>query len=193
MKKKIISIALVVAMIAIIAAGSFAYFTDNEVKNNEFTVGKVDITLTEPNWDKTGYVDADTVYAGEPLAKDPTVTVDEKSNPCFVRVKVDGLDQFGDKGKITYRTDYVTGKLGENWVDGNDGYFYYTKVLEAGQTTDALFDQVVMPTGLTGDEDAKDIVVTAEAVQAQGAMARWADVQNMTVEQIANWFTTCGM
>lgn len=193
MKKKIISIALVVAMIAIIAAGSFAYFTDNEVKNNEFTVGKVDITLTEPKWDESGSIDADTVYAGEPLAKDPTVTVADNSNPCFVRVKVENLDQFGSKGDITYRTDYVTGKLGENWVEGEDGYFYYTKVLEAGQTTDALFDQVVMPTGLTGGENAQDIVVTAQAVQAQGAMAKWTDVQKMTVEEIVAWFTTCGM
>lgn len=193
MKKKIISIALVVAMIAIIAAGSFAYFTDNEVKNNEFTVGKVDITLTEPNWETQGKIDADTVYAGEPLAKDPTVTVADNSNPCFVRVKVENLDQFGSKGDITYRTDYVTGKLGENWVEGENGYFYYTKVLEAGQTTDALFDQVVMPTGLTGGENAEDIVVTAQAVQAQGAKSSWAAVQSMTVAEIAAWFTTCGM
>ena len=193
MKKKIISIALVVAMIAIIAAGSFAYFTDNEVKNNEFTVGKVDITLTEPNWETQGKIDADTVYAGEPLAKDPTVTVADNSNPCFVRVKVENLDQFGPKGDITYRTDYVTGKLGENWKLHTDGYFYYTKVLQPNDVTDALFDQVVMPTGLTGGEKASDIVVTAEAVQAQGAMAKWADVQSMTVEQIAAWFTTCGM
>lgn len=193
MKKKIISIALVVAMIAIIAAGSFAYFTDTDDATNTFTVGKVDITLTEPKWVESGSEDADTVYAGEPLAKDPTVTVADNSNPCFVRVKVENLDQFGPKGDITYRTDYVTGKLGENWVDGGDGYFYYTKVLEAGQTTDALFDQVVMPTGLTGGENAEDIVVTAQAVQAQGAMAKWTDVQKMTVEQIAAWFSTCGM
>lgn len=193
MKKKIISIALVVAMIAIIAAGSFAYFTDTDDATNTFTVGKVDITLTEPKWVESGSKDADTVYAGEPLAKDPTVTVADNSNPCFVRVKVENLGQFGPKGDITYRTDYVTGKLGENWVDGKDGYFYYTKVLEAGQTTDALFDQVVMPTGLTGGENAQDIVVTAQAVQAQGAMAKWTDVQKMTVEEIAAWFTTCGM
>lgn len=191
MKKKIISIALVVAMIAIIAAGSFAYFTDTDDATNTFTVGKVDITLTEPKWVESGSEDADTVYAGEPLAKDPTVTVADNSNPCFVRVKVENLDQFGPKGDITYRTDYVTGKLGENWADGGDGYFYYTKVLEAGQTTDALFDQVVMPTGLTGGENAEDIVVTAQAVQAQGAMAKWTDVQKMTVEQIAAWFDTC--
>ena len=47
MKKKILSIALVVAMIAIIAAGSFAYFTDTDTENNTFTVGNVKIDLIE--------------------------------------------------------------------------------------------------------------------------------------------------
>lgn len=193
MKKKILSIALVVAMVAVIAAGSLAYFTDKDAATNTFTVGNVNITLTEPNWDSTGKEDAREVYAGEPLAKDPTVTNDGE-NPCFVRIKVENLGQFGDKGAITYRTDYVTGKLGDGWVMGADGYFYYTKVLEVGATTDALFDQIVMPTGLTGGEPAAPINVTAEAVQAQGAKAKWADVQQMNdVADIAAWFTTCGM
>lgn len=139
-----------------------------------------------------GSKDADTVYPGEPLKKDPTVTVDEKSNPCFVRISVEGLKQFGEKGDIIYRTDYVDNKLGENWGLHTDGYYYYTKVMEAGQTTDALFDQIVMPTTLTGNEEAQPINVVAQAVQAQGAKASWADVQNMTVEEIAAWFTTCG-
>ena len=47
MKKKILSIALVVAMIAIIAAGSFAYFTDKDAQTNTFTVGNVKIDLFE--------------------------------------------------------------------------------------------------------------------------------------------------
>lgn len=190
MKKKIISVALVICLIAVAAVGTLAYFTDSDEAENVFTVGNVDITLTEPNWESTGKEDAPEVYAGEPLAKDPTVTNDG-SNPCFVRIKVENLDQFGNKGAITYRTDYVTDKLGENWVKGTDGYFYYTKVLEVGATTDALFDQIVMPTGLTGGEEADPILVTAEAVQAQGAKAKWADVQTMTVDEIAAWFGTC--
>ena len=190
MKKKIISVALVICLIAVAAVGTLAYFTDSEEAENVFTVGDVNITLTEPNWESTGKEDAPEVYAGEPLAKDPTVTNDG-SNPCFVRIKVENLDQFGNKGAITYRTDYVADKLGENWVKGTDGYFYYTKVLEVGATTDALFDQIVMPTGLTGGEEADPILVTAEAVQAQGAKAKWADVQTMTVDEIAAWFGTC--
>lgn len=192
-KKKIVSLCLAAVLVVMAVAGAtVAYFTDTDSKDNTFTVGNVDITLAEPNWESSGSVDAPDVYPGEPLAKDPTVTNSGK-NPCFVRISVANLDQFGQKGMITYRTDYVTGKLGTDWVLHTDGYFYYTKVLAVGETTDALFDQIVMPTGLTGGEAAEDIVVTAQAVQAQGAKPSFAAVETMTVEEIAAWFTTCGM
>lgn len=49
MKKKVISIALVIALIAVIAVGSFAYFTDKDSATNTFTVGNVKIELLESN------------------------------------------------------------------------------------------------------------------------------------------------
>lgn len=195
MKKKIVALCLVIALAATaVIGGTLAYFTDDEEATNTFTVGNVDITLTEPNWEGTGSQDAPEVYPGEPLAKDPTVT-NSGANPCFVRIKVEGLDCLTPAGMITYRTDYVTGELGDHWVDGGDGYFYYDQVLAVGATTDALFDQIVIPTDLeNGDAETEfNVVVTAEAVQAQGAKASWAAVQNMTVAEIAAWFATCGL
>lgn len=53
MKKRVLSIALVVAMIAIIAAGSFAYFTDKDEATNTFTVGNVKIDLIESSLHRT--------------------------------------------------------------------------------------------------------------------------------------------
>ena len=193
MKKKITAIALVICLMAVaVIGGSLAYFTDKDDATNTFTVGNVSIELTEPKWDAAGSEDAPEVYPGEALAKDPTVTNDG-ANPCFVRVKVTGLDCLGDAGMITYRTDYVDGALGTDWVLHTDGYYYYTKVLAAGETTDALFDQIVIPTALTnGDGETEfNVVVNAEAVQAQGAKPSFAAVQAMTVAEIAAWFTTC--
>lgn len=54
MKKKILSIALVVAMVAVIAAGSLAYFTDKDAAENTFTVGNVNINLIEQERDAQG-------------------------------------------------------------------------------------------------------------------------------------------
>ena len=194
LKKKLTAAALVVAFGATAVTGAtLAYFTDTEQADNVFTVGNVDIQLTEPNWNASGSKDAPDAYPGEALAKDPTVTNDGK-NPCFVRIKVEGWDVLGANNKITYRTDYEDGKLGDNWVLGNDGYFYYNKVLAVDATTDAVFDQIVVPTTVTNGYDGNyDLVVKAEAVQAQGAKASWSAVQAMTVEEIAAWFKTCGM
>lgn len=197
-KRKILLLAAAVCMIAILAVGgTLAYFTDTtDVKKNTFTVGNVDIELTEPEWDKQGSEDAPEVYPGEALAKDPTVT-NTGANPCFVRVKVEGLDCLKEVGAsdIIVRTDYTDNKLGDNWVQHTDGLYYYTKVLAKGEVTDALFDQIVIPTDLTnGDGKTEfDIDVTAYAVQAQGAKSSWADVQKMEVADIAAWFETCGM
>lgn len=200
-KKKILTLAMALSMVAILAiGGTIAYFTDTEDATNTFTIGNVDITLTEPDWVGTGSVDAPQAYPGEALAKDPTVTNDG-ANPCFVRISVEGLDCLGDAGDIIYRTNYADNTLGENWVLHTDGYFYYTKVLAIGESTSALFDQIVIPAGVT-NEDAVDadgsvlnynIDVTAYAVQAQGARPSFSAVQNMTVEEIAAWFDTCGL
>ncbi len=192
MKKKIVTLSLVVALAATaVIGGTLAYFTDTDEKTNVLTVGNVDIILTEPGWEETGKEEAKDAYPGEALAKDPTVTNDG-ANPCFVRVKVEWDETIGE---MEYRTNYESGKLGDGWVDGNDGYFYYAHVLEIGATTDALFDQIVVSKDLTNDntDTEYNVVVSAQAVQAQGAKASWADVQNMTVEEIAAWFDTCGM
>ena len=195
MKKKLVAIFLCVAMLAVAAvSGTLAYFTDKDEKTNVFTVGNVDIVLTEPKWDATGAAEAQDVYPGEALAKDPTVT-NQGKNPCFVRISVTELDQFvekfGQNAMIKYRTAYVDGALGEGWVLHTDGYFYYTKVLQPGESTTALFDQIVMPFELTNNATTEDIVVTAYAAQAQGAKPSFSAVQQMTVEEIAAWMNTC--
>ena len=191
--KKILALCLVLALaLTAIGGATLAYFTDTDNADNVFTVGNVDIDLTEPNWDAAGKVDAPEVYPGEALAKDPTVT-NNGANPCFVRISVTGWDCLAPAGNITYRTDYVDGKLGENWVKYGD-YFYYTKVLAADAKTDALFDQIVMPENLTNGYDGSyTLSVVAEACQAQGAKPSFSAVEAMTVEEIAAWFATCGM
>ena len=202
MKRKLFAMCLVAALAATaVIGGTLAYFTDSDAAENTFTVGNVDIALTEPNWEAKGKAEAETVYPGEPLAKDPTVE-NIGANPCFVRVSVSNLDQFGEKGDIVYLTGYQEGELGEGWVDGKDGYFYWTKPLAARGTEDdewnqglvsktaPLFDQIKMPVGLVGGEEAEPIVVAAQAVQAQGARASWADVKEMEVAEIQAWFNT---
>lgn len=191
MKKKLVTGALLCAFGAVaVTGGTLAYFTDTDAKDNTFTVGNVDIELTEPNWEKSGKTEGENAYPGEALAKDPTVT-NKGENPCFVRISVDGWESLAPAGEITYRTDYEDRKLGDKWVEYN-GYYYYHGVLAKDAKTDALFDQIVIPTDVTNGYDGTyTLTVKAEAVQAQGARPSFSAVEAMTVEEIAAWFGTC--
>ena len=189
MKKKITAICLVVALAAIaVVGGSLAYFTAEDDATNTFTVGNVSIELTEPSW-----TNDPAVYPGEILAKDPTVT-NNGANPCYVRIKVDGLNCLNKvgAGDVTYITDDTAGKLGSGWVDGEDGYFYYTSILNAGNETSAVFQQIQIPTDLTnlaeGVENSFDVEVSAQAVQAQGAAMAG---NTITLAELQAWFTAC--
>ncbi len=54
MKKRIVTIALVVALVAIAAVGTLAYFTDTDEATNTFAVGNVEIDLIEQQKGETG-------------------------------------------------------------------------------------------------------------------------------------------
>ena len=83
MKKKLTAIALIVAILAVgIIGGSLAYFTDTtQAEVNTFTVGKVDINLTEPEWKEN---EDHTLMPGHVFAKDPTITVAQDSQDAYV-------------------------------------------------------------------------------------------------------------
>ena len=212
-KRKIILLVALLSMVAILGVGgTLAYFTAGDEATNTFTVGSIAIDLIEPDWDDVGKAEAVDSYPGEPLAKDPQV-VNTGKNPCFVRIKVEGLDQFtekyGDDAMIKLRyidadSVYHEGINTTDWeYNEEDGYYYYKKVLATVDTagdawnvglvakTPELFSQIVIPTQLENSEETKPIVVKAYAVQAQGARAAYSDVKNMTVAEIAAWFETC--
>lgn len=66
MKKRVLSIALIIALVAVIAVGSFAYFTDNDAETNTFTVGNVKIDLIESQYHRVNAGRGETT-AAEPL------------------------------------------------------------------------------------------------------------------------------
>ena len=83
-KNKILAIALISSLIAICASGSLAYFMDTEEKNNTFTMGNVDLKLTEPAWDETN----NNLIPGISLPKDPTITLEATSNDAYMFLKL---------------------------------------------------------------------------------------------------------
>lgn len=210
-KRKILLLVALLCMVAILGVGgTLAYFTAEDEATNTFTVGNVKIDLIEPKWDELGKAEGVDAYPGEALAKNPQV-VNTGNNPCFVRIKVDNLDQFvktyGEDAMIGLRYIDAKGAYhdGINTTDWEylNGYYYYKHVVATVATagdawnvgleakTTELFSQIVIPTQLQNGEPTAPINVKAYAVQAQGARPSWSAVKAMTVEEIAAWFDTC--
>ena len=94
MKKKLIALVVCLTMLAIaLIGGTMAYFTDDEEQTNTFTVGKVEISLDETQIDadgvtagnqKTTESNAYKLIPGREYTKDPTITVEEGSEPAYI-------------------------------------------------------------------------------------------------------------
>lgn len=77
-KRKILSLALTLCMVAILAVGgTLAYFTDTDSKTNTFTVGNVDITLNDVFPDGK-------LQPGKKLNKDVSITLENGSEDAYV-------------------------------------------------------------------------------------------------------------
>ena len=214
--KKFIKIAsLVLCAVALVVASvlaTLAYLqSTSNVAKNTFTVGKVAITLDEAKVDEYGVPveGADRVIENEyklipsqTYTKDPTVTVADKSEPCYVRMLVtitdiadvkavfgnDFLPQDFVNGTWDSATWISTGVVTEN-TDGSYTYeFRYKEVVDAREGAvklEPLFTEFhigndLTETQLTKIADAK-INVVAHAIQATGfanADAAWSSWAN---------------
>ena len=83
MKNKTVKgLAVSLGLITIMSIGGIsAYFTDTDTQTNKFTVGKVTVDLTEPEWDKypdkdnNGIPDqAEDLTPNKTIVKDPVIT-----------------------------------------------------------------------------------------------------------------------
>lgn len=171
MKKRIAIIATAVLVVAsLVVGGTLAFFTDKGEVNNVITVGKVNITLTEPKFrDLTnGTYTVRDVTPGRVIAKDPTVT-NVGDHDAYIRCKVtvSGLDNSDMQGQLMNGIAFDNKK----WVKSGD-YYYYQEMLPKQTVSSAseaeLFDTVTIPSEWDNSIAGKEfsIHITAEAIQA---------------------------
>lgn len=185
-KKTIISAIVLLAIVAV--GGAIAYFTDTDTKTNTFTIGNVDITLSEEHWSTTDSNNnnipdaAENIAPGVSVAKDPVITNVSATAPAYVYAKVE----------IPCTTDatpveiFTLNSIGSGWTLMNDGacnngvatkvYNYGTAsamtALAAGSATPAVFSSVSLNSSITGSETGlsgnKNVVVTGYGIQTNG-------------------------
>lgn len=201
MNKKKIIIASLVLLLVFAVGGAIAYFTDTETKTNTFTVGNVDISLTEANWDLTDSNNnnipdaAENISPGVSVAKDPVITNDSATAPAYLYAKVE-IPCTSDATPVEI---FTLNSIGSGWNLMTDGactsgvatkiYNYGTAsamtALAAGSSTPAVFTNVTLNNSITGSEQGlsgnKNVVVTGYGVQTTGLTANtpngiWTEV-----------------
>lgn len=186
MKKKIISLCLIVALAATAIVGaSLAYFTDTDAKTNVFTTGKVDITLNDEFEQDSkllpAVVDEDSNILNA-VDKVVSVTNNTGSEDAYVRVhiavpsSIDELiglwydDASGWNWNENTRVNYTT-TIGE--IEYNVVCLTYSEKMAANATTTNVFEWVTMEPYATNEDVATvngnfNILVFAEGTQAAG-------------------------
>lgn len=173
MKKKTLALVLALTLlVAGVVGGTLAWLTDQtaEVKNT-FTVGDINIDLTETNRDYK-------MVPGNKLDKDPTVIVKAESEACWLFVKVTESENL--KNFITYA-------IAEGWTELQDGVYYReVPASNADQTFSVLKgDAVTVNSDVTKEmltaKDFANPTLTFQAYAIQKAhfdtpAAAWAEV-----------------
>ena len=157
--------------------GVSAYLTDYEKVSNEFTVGKVDIALDEPEWKPE---ENQKLEPSKVINKDPQIT-NTGTNDAFVYMEVsipmanvEAASENGERlGKkmqelFTFDSKASWAQMKAQTTENSRIYTYaYTKILKPNETTEALFDTVKFINLVEGQLDGKplEIPVRAYAIQ----------------------------
>ena len=143
------SSALVIALaliLVLVVGGTVAYiFTHTGPVINTFTPADAKITVNEE------------ISSNQKTSI--TVVNNSTGVPVYIRVAL--VANMIDKDKnVTGAADVPTFTLGDDWKEGSDGYYYYTKAVPVGGSTGNL-----LQTPMTLSENMQ-VVVLADAIQA---------------------------
>lgn len=180
MKKKIVSVCLVVCLLATAIIGTtLAYFTDEKAVTNTFTTGDVTIKLDETDVDTAGVATGAGrkeegneyhLLPGKTYTKDPKVTVNAGSEDCYLFVKVvNGLAALEAEGDTTIAAQMAA--KGWTSVTGETNVYMQAGTYSAEESV-TVFDTFTIDTAATAEDltgiDQVQVVITAYAIQAEG-------------------------
>lgn len=175
MKRKIISLTLLLCLLSLITAGTLAFFTAEEKTVNVITSGNIDIDLMETTdkSDERGnlvpFQDLTGVMPGTTVSKIVEVK-NNGDNEAYVRVKVFISVEHEDGIVIDEETsDLISIDFNhEDWSLIDDEYYYYNHRLKPGEITEALFTHVIFSKDMGNDYQncAAMVGIKAYAVQS---------------------------
>ena len=178
MKKNTVKILTIAGILCLASVGGVsAYLTDYEKVSNEFTVGKVDIELKEPEWKPE---ENKKIEPSKVIHKDPQIT-NTGTNDAFVYMEVSipmaNVEAAAENGERLGKKmqELFSFESKESWMQLNAQntenrrvYTYaYKKILKPQETSEALFDTVKFLNLIEGQLDGQtfEIPVRAYAIK----------------------------
>ena len=193
MKKKALLTMSVALLLAVVVGTTLAYIlTNTDSVENTFKPSKVSCAVVEDG--------------GDPVAAGTHNTGTEKKDvqikntgdtDAYIRVAVvvnwmneDGTKVWATKPVAGEDKDYtISYNLSNGWIDGGDGYYYYTQPVDPGDMTNILITSATQnatgPKGTDGTQYYLSIEIVASAIQADGmgaasAKDAWAKAKTTT-------------
>lgn len=172
MKRKLLIVSVVAICIAILAAGSLAYFTAEGKAHNVITTGGVEIALEE-------WADEDMTipYSKESVGVMPGTKVTKivqvkntGASDAWVRVKVEKNIRLGTEipGLDNPQEELVALEINTlDWELDTDGFYRYKSVLKPGETTNPILRSVEFKSAMDNVyQNARiSVDISAQAVQ----------------------------
>lgn len=180
MKRKILCLSVIAIMLAILAAGTIAYFTAEGRARNVITTGSVEIELKEwADENKTEpFKDLEGVMPNTTVTKIAEIKNIGKSD-AWIRVKIQKSIELKYEGNPD--SDLVELNLNDtDWITDGE-YYYYKNALKPGETTTPIFTSVTFKAAMGNEyQGAKATVdVYAQAVQTANNPATDGDVKTV--------------
>lgn len=175
---------IVIAILGLLIIGTtFSYFIDRDMVTNQFTVGNVEVNLTEPNWNPEN---ATNITPKKEIPKNPIVTnvgVNDAYAFLSVTVPKSNVKTANDDGTLNESRlqELFTYRINNNWrevkvVNSNDKsehiYAYVgsdnkMKKLSPNEATNSLFDNVKFINIVEGQLNSNNLEIPVEVLAIQ--------------------------
>lgn len=212
-RRKIITLCAIGSLLGAMAiGGTYSYLTDAEKATNKFTVGEVQIDLTEPNFPENNKEHP--LVPNEEVKKDPTITNTGVNDAIVfmefdipVRnisvVNADGTNKQSGNNEVF---DFASGEngydsVGEGWVlisssfDNDDNptkktYIYgYNKKLANDAETTPIFDKVKLANIVEGTLEGEELQVDVKALAIQSEYVNSIDTTTLDKATLEDVYT----
>lgn len=138
------SFVFVLTLLVVGTCWTYAAMKDTDIVANNFKIGNIQTDIQE-TFEPPTIFEADTPYVKEVSVKntgDVPIFVRVLAHPVITSQKSDGsLVLLPSSVEGTHPTLTINYNL-VDWIDGKDGFFYYKKKINAGETSSLLFSKV---------------------------------------------------